>query len=154
MTGTGLKKCNPLDVTRVSIVCIASDARSVPTTREAAFFPTSPAALSPAGTTAAAILVMLILDVFEANIASGRRIWEKVVKICRFNARDSETAWDATLVRAIDYTQIKETYLDHHVYIPQTLHAIDDTDSRSGFFSFKFCQASFANIFRQELVYQ
>lgn len=63
-----------------------------PTTLDAACFPASLAALSPSGIAAAAIFVMLILEVLDARIASGRRICENEENICRLSGKDSDTA--------------------------------------------------------------
>lgn len=67
-----------------------------PTTRPALAFPSSLAGLTPAGTAAAAILVMLIELVFVAKIASGRSSAANDANIDCFSGRDSETACPCT----------------------------------------------------------
>ena len=56
---------------------------NLPTTREVIAFPSSDAAETFLGRVAAAILVILMEDVFEARIASGRSSEAKLANKCR-----------------------------------------------------------------------
>jgi hypothetical protein len=109
---------------------------SIPTTRLALAFPSSLAALLPSGTAEAAILVMLIDDVFVASIASGRSCALNEANIDCFSGSDSDTAY--SFVRVVNTHPFnihnpistnsktkkkkkEKTHLDNHVYIPQAL---------------------------------
>ena len=73
MTGTGLKKCRP-------------------TTLEVLSLPSGSAAVLPSGIVDAAILVILIDDVFVARMGFGESSAERERKIPCFTARFSDTA--------------------------------------------------------------
>ena len=73
MTGTGLKKCRP-------------------TTRDVLCWPSASAAVLPSGMVAAAILVILIEEVFVARIVLGERDADSERTMVSFSDRFSEAA--------------------------------------------------------------
>ena len=93
----------------------------IPTTRDAFAFPFSEAADTVGSIVDAAIFVILIEDVFEANIALGLNSLASSPKIFCFNDKFPETAFQHGYLDSfnqIQYTSL--THLNYHIYIAKS----------------------------------
>lgn len=78
---------------RMIILFQKLDSVIIPTTREVLFLPSSLAGVTPSGTAAAAIFVMLIELVLVAKIASGRSSMANSLNMDCLRERFSDTAY-------------------------------------------------------------
>lgn len=102
ITGTGLKKCSPIQCQIHGFNAQFGKADVIwyaPTTLEVLSLPTSDAAVFPSGIALAAIFVIEMDDVFVANIASGLNSLLNSVKIFCFNVKFSDTAYPNSTIQ-------------------------------------------------------
>lgn len=107
-------------------------------TLPAFFSPSSDEADCPSGMVEAAILVMLMEEVFDARMVSLESSAARLEKMACLSGRDSDTAWGGFVVRASNARLDVQTDLHNHVYVSHTSQSLfwrDDGDPVPRFLS-------------------